>query len=117
VKFLVDAQLPFSLAKLLNEQGFDTIHTYNLPDRNKTTDQNICNLAKEQQRIIISKDKDFLDSHLIKRIPEKIIIVRTGNISNQVLLELFRVNISSIIQMLERSSLIEINQLEIIEHQ
>lgn len=38
MKFLVDAQLPHQLARLLREAGFDTIHTRELPQQNATLD-------------------------------------------------------------------------------
>jgi predicted nuclease of predicted toxin-antitoxin system len=117
VKFLVDAQLPQSLSKLLIDLGFDSIHTLELPEQNKSTDLFICNLAIEQARVIITKDRDFLESYLIKKSPEKLIIVRTGNISNPTLLELFKNNIKRIEQLLKQSNLIEITNSEIVEHQ
>ncbi|WP_394368063.1 DUF5615 family PIN-like protein [Leptolyngbya boryana] len=33
MKFLVDAQLPTRLARLLSEAGYDTLHTRDLPFR------------------------------------------------------------------------------------
>lgn len=41
MKFIVDAQLPKSLAYALREKGFDAIHTSELPDGNETTDAEI----------------------------------------------------------------------------
>ena len=34
MKFIVDAQLPKSLARFLSERGFDAIHTLDLPRKN-----------------------------------------------------------------------------------
>jgi predicted nuclease of predicted toxin-antitoxin system len=41
VKFLVDAQLPIRLARLLQMSGYDVIHTRDLPGQNATTDDDI----------------------------------------------------------------------------
>jgi uncharacterized protein (DUF433 family) len=38
MKFLVDAQLPLRLARVLQSAGCDTIHTKDLPRRNATLD-------------------------------------------------------------------------------
>jgi len=38
MKFLVDAQLPLCLARVLQSAGGDTIHTKDLPRRNATPD-------------------------------------------------------------------------------
>lgn len=116
MKFLIDAQLPRSLSSLLCNLKFDSIHTLDLPNQNATLDSDIIKLSKEQGRIVVSKDSDFLDSHLIKNLPEKLIIIRTGNISNKSLLSIFEKNIESICEMLRSSSLIEVTQFEIISH-
>ena len=41
MKFLVDAQLPIRLARLLQMSGYDVIHTRDLPGQNATTDSEI----------------------------------------------------------------------------
>lgn len=38
MKFLVDAQLPRRLARFLQSQGYDAIHTRDLPEGNATSD-------------------------------------------------------------------------------
>ena len=38
MKFLVDAQLPVRLARVLQSVGHDTIHTQDLPRQNATPD-------------------------------------------------------------------------------
>lgn len=41
-----------------------------------------------QERIVMTKDSDFFDSHLIQGIPAKLLFVSTGNIMNKYLLKL-----------------------------
>jgi predicted nuclease of predicted toxin-antitoxin system len=89
VKFIVDAQLPQSLSDFFIRKRDDCIHTLDLPDRNKTTDIKLLNISKKQGRVIISKDGDFLESQLIESRPEKLILIRTGNIPNKQLIEFF----------------------------
>ena len=69
MKFIVDAQLPKTLARLLCEKGFDAVHTSELADGNDTTDDEINRLSLVEERIVISKDADFYDSFTAKKEP------------------------------------------------
>jgi len=117
VNFIVDAQLPKSLSNLLNYRGHNAIHTLDLPLSNATPDTEIIKLSSEEQRIVITKDSDFLDSFLVNSLPEKLIIVKTGNIPNFQLLKIFDTNLALIVSMISRSNLVEINTSDIAEHQ
>ena len=46
MKFIVDAQLPRTLSQFLNNKGFDSIHTLELPDKNASKDSEIIKYAK-----------------------------------------------------------------------
>jgi predicted nuclease of predicted toxin-antitoxin system len=116
LKFLVDAQLPKSLSELLKQRGYDSIHTLDLPNSNATTDRQIIELSTLEQRIVITKDSDFLESYLISGKPTKLVLVRTGNVSNKILLQLFDKNFHIITAMLQKSNLIELSATEITEH-
>lgn len=48
MKFLVDAQLPVRLARLLQEAGHDIIHTRELPQQNATPDSSIKGLPRNK---------------------------------------------------------------------
>lgn len=115
MKFIVDAQLPKSLSDFLKSEGLDSVHTLEFPDKNKTKDSQIIHKAINENRIVITKDNDFLDSYLLKAEPRKLVMIKTGNIPNPELIEIFRKNLTKIISMLSRSNLIEINRTEIIE--
>lgn len=110
MKFIVDAQLPRSLAAFLRDRGFDVIHTCELPEGNDTTDAEINRLSLSEERIVISKDGDFYDSYTVTKEPYKFLHVRTGNISNSKLLELFEKNIATILRELEDGDVVEIDQ-------
>lgn len=114
MKFIVDAQLPKILSEFLNEKGFDSIHTLDLPDANKSKDADIIKLADKQDRVVISKDSDFLESYLILSKPKKLLLVTAGNIRNGKLLEIFDKNILVIIEMLTKNNLVEISKIEVI---
>lgn len=96
MKFLVDAQLPVRLARFLQVEGHDAIHTRDLPRKNQTTDTEINTVSIQENRIVISKDGDFLDSFLIRQEPHKLLLVTTGNITNAELETIFRNNLSNL---------------------
>ncbi|PWK27297.1 putative nuclease of predicted toxin-antitoxin system [Arcicella aurantiaca] len=106
MKFLLDAHLPPSLKKVFLDRGFDTIHTLDLPLQNDTDDSTINRIVTEQERILITKDDDFYDTFIIKQIPVKLVLVKTGNISKNDLKELFEVNLDRIITLLDDNDLL-----------
>ena len=117
MRVIVDAQLPYSLCRFFIENGVDAIHTIDLPQKNKTSDLEINKLALSESRIVITKDDDFLQTFLLNKIPPKLILVKTGNISNVQLISIFYSHLQTIIELLEKNDLIEINKNEIIVHE
>jgi len=117
MKFIVDAQLPISLASCLREKGFDVIHTCELPDGNDTSDAEINRISLAEKRIVISKDADFYNSFTAKKEPYKLLHVRTGNTKNIRLIELFDKNIDAIVGEFEAGSVVQISQHYIIKIQ
>ncbi len=117
MKFIVDAQLPISISELLNSKGFDSKHTLELTDKNSTSDKQIIEISRQENRVVVTKDNDFLESYLIKHQPEKLIVVRTGNIKNNELLTIFANNIGYLVEALGKNSLIEIHKTKIIVHE
>ncbi|HET9281786.1 MAG TPA: DUF5615 family PIN-like protein [Candidatus Angelobacter sp.] len=86
MKFLVDNQLPMALAQYLRTRGFDCQHVLEI-GLAEASDADICRYATGDERVIISKDQDFL--YLTNR-PEtkiKLIWVRLGNCRTSALLE------------------------------
>ena len=65
MKFLVDAQLPLQLARWLALSGHDVRHTLELRDGNRTGDHEIVEVATREDRIVITKDSDFVQSFLL----------------------------------------------------
>jgi predicted nuclease of predicted toxin-antitoxin system len=117
MKFLVDAQLPVRLAKFLTASGYDTLHTKNLPQQNATSDTEINDLSVQQNRVVITKDSDFVDSFMTIQKPHKLLLVSTGNIKNSELEQVFSNNLSKIIDLLKHHDYVEISRDEIIVHQ
>jgi predicted nuclease of predicted toxin-antitoxin system len=65
----VDAQLPVKLVQLLRTAGHDAVHTSELPEGNRTTDQALARKADVEGRVVVTKDRDFRDGHLLSRSP------------------------------------------------
>lgn len=116
MRALIDAHLPKSLAVFLSAHLVESKHTLDLPEKNATSDHDIIRFADEENRIVITKDSDFLDNYILGGCPEKLLIVSTGNINNQNLIRLFEKNLETLKQMFEENSVIEINQEEILVH-
>jgi predicted nuclease of predicted toxin-antitoxin system len=86
VKFLIDAQLPWRLAMFLADAGHDVVHTRELSEGNRTTDGAIADIADRDGRVVVTKDRDFRDGHLLGGTPQRLLVVATGNITNVALL-------------------------------
>ena len=82
MKFLVDAHLPPRLCAVLAQHGHDALHTLDLPAKNATKDSVINQTSLAEQRVVVSKDTDFFYSHMLHGRPWKLLLVRTGNISD-----------------------------------
>lgn len=116
MRVLVDAQLPKRLANLFSSFDIDAKHTLELTKQNATPDQEIINIADHEDRIIISKDSDFLDNYILQGQPQKLLIVSTGNINNNDLMRIFERNIETIKSLFEDNAVVEIDEEEIQVH-
>lgn len=116
MKFLVDAQLPKKLSTWLTEKGFDSVHTLELPKKNSTTDDEINKLSFSEQRIVLTKDTDFLQSFKISQQPYKLLLVTTGNISNEELIIIFEKQIDEMESLFKNNAFIELTKESIIVH-
>lgn len=61
LKFLVDANLPFSSKLLLEELGFDSLHVRETK-LSDASDEEIFRFAQKAGRIILTRDLDFADA-------------------------------------------------------
>ena len=114
--FLIDAQLPRRLTYWLREAGYEAVHTLDLPNGNRTQDEQINKLSIEKQWIVVTKDSDFVDSFLIQAKPYKLLLLATGNIKNIELEQLFENFFEKIASLFESHSFIELNRTLIIIH-
>jgi predicted nuclease of predicted toxin-antitoxin system len=84
MRFLVDAQLPPALARWIAAQGHAAEHVA-MALAPTEPDAAIVRYAIETGAVIITKDSDFLTLAP----PPPVLIVATGNITNQALLAVF----------------------------
>jgi len=117
IKFIVDAQLPYSLAAMLKGKGLDVIHTDDLPNKERTSDNEIRILAKKESRIVITKDIDFFDSYILSKSPSRLLLVSTGNIINKDLFLLFEKNFEMIFEYFETYNFLELTNDELYAHE
>ena len=104
------------MALWLHTEGHETIHTSDLPRGNQTEDGTINELSLREQRVVITKDEDFVDTFLLRHQPHKLLLVATGNISNRELERLFQDNLERIVQAFETYDFIELDRTALICH-
>ena len=114
MKFLVDAQLPQRLARWLRAEGHDVLHTLDFPNGNRTEDEDLNRLSVQEERTVVTKDGDFVDTFLIRKAPHRLLLVSTGNIGNAELLKLFEDNVEAIVSALEASAFVELSHNPIV---
>jgi predicted nuclease of predicted toxin-antitoxin system len=116
VNFIVDAQLPHRIASWLRDHGHDALHTLDLPEANRTTDATILALAAKENRVVVTQDADFVDSFMLKRQPEKLLLVSTGNITNAELGRILVPNVTVIVSAFEVADFVELNRTGVVVH-
>jgi predicted nuclease of predicted toxin-antitoxin system len=60
LKFLIDAQLPPSLARWIANRDHDAIHVFDV-GMHMASDAVIWTHAADEDRVLITKDEDFVD--------------------------------------------------------
>jgi predicted nuclease of predicted toxin-antitoxin system len=108
VKWLVDAQLPRRVVYLLREHGYDALHALDLAMENRTPDAVILLLADCEERVIVTKDADFVDTFFFQRQPRKLPLISTGNIYNSRLLDLLRENLAALVAAFQHYDFVEL---------
>lgn len=116
MKFLVDAQLPRRLALWRQERGHEAIHTLDLAQQNRTPDPSLLALANQENRVLITKDSEFEITHELGQGPPKLLLITTGNIHNNELLELFVRHEETLFRVLAQHAFIELSRTQLIVH-
>jgi len=98
MRFLVDAQLPPALARLLREHGHTSEHVTEIGLAD-APDRDIWQYALERDAVIVTKDEDFADLVATGREAPPVVWVRTGNSRRAALLIWFEPLIDQIVEM------------------
>ena len=114
MKILLDAQLPRMLIPTLVDLGFDAIHTFDLPEGNRASDAMVCAQADQDQRVVFSKDDDFVRSHLLQGTPKQLLLITTGNIRNQEIISLLLPSLPLLADLFEQHGLVELSRTALI---
>jgi predicted nuclease of predicted toxin-antitoxin system len=116
MRLLVDAQLPVRLVPLLTDLGHDVVHTSELPNGNRTPDREIAGIAEVQDRIVVTKDRDFVDGHLLSAEPRRLLLVSSGNIRNDDLMDLFARYSEALARAFDDVDFVELDRSVLILH-
>ena len=116
MNFLIDAHLPRRLARLLQQYGHQAYHTLDLPQQNRTDDDEIMQFADTHDCIVTTKDSDFVDAFYLQHRPQKLWLLSTGNISNPDLEALIRANIDQVVVLFQQYRFVELSRTDIIAH-
>ena len=102
MKFLIDNQLPLTLARWLRGRNGDALHVLEC-EMGQADDLSVWNLAGEENRILITKDEDFFI--LATRAGEngKLLWLRMGNCRTSALLSFLNLRWDSIMAEFENN--------------
>jgi predicted nuclease of predicted toxin-antitoxin system len=99
--FLIDAQLPPSLAEALRSSGCEAIHVADL-GLLTATDRQVWDEALSRAAVLVTKDRDFALFRATSHDGPAIVWVRIGNTDNRTLIEQMLRSLPAIIAAAER---------------
>ena len=108
MRFLVDAQLPPALARMLSAHGHVAEHVTDVGPAD-APDRDLWHYALEHQALLITKDEDFSNMLVFGGAAPVIVWIRVGNTRRRALIEWFEPLIDRIVEMIQAgNSLIEL---------
>jgi predicted nuclease of predicted toxin-antitoxin system len=116
MKFLIDAQLRRRLARRLHATGHDAVHTLDLPAGNRTTDADVARVADQEDRAVVTKDADFVNSFLLLGKPRRLVLVSVGNSRNETLEQRLFAELPAIVSALSGAGFVELTNSGLIVH-
>ena len=99
--FLVDNQLPQALARFLVSRGLPAEHVLEL-GLDTASDRVIWDYASSKQRVIVTKDEDFIGFSLATVAKTQVVWVRLGNCRTPALLAAFETALPKLIPALQQ---------------
>lgn len=108
MRFVIDAQLPPALARLLTSRGYLAEHVQDIGLRD-ADDSSIWNYAMMNQAVILTKDEDFPHRMRQSQMSPVIVWLRIGNTSRRALILWFEPLLPQILVLIENGDrLIEV---------
>lgn len=108
MRFLIDAQLPPAMARMIVTRGFGAEHVQDI-GLASATDVAIWRYAAEKQAVIVTKDDDFVSLRTVQADGPAIVWIRLGNTSRKGILLWFEPLFPAIVGALARGEkLIEV---------
>jgi predicted nuclease of predicted toxin-antitoxin system len=99
--FVIDAQLPPSLAGALRVAGYDAVHVIDL-ELVAATDRQIWQEVSLRSAVLVTKDRDFSLLRAAGNDGPVILWVRTGNADNRTLITQMMRALPEIVRAIER---------------
>lgn len=90
---------------------------WNLPQGNRTSDNEILAVVEREQRVVVTKDDDFVQSYLITGRPQRLLLVSTGNIANDELEKIVRDHVVAIAGAFETAAFVELGRNTLTLHE
>jgi predicted nuclease of predicted toxin-antitoxin system len=76
----------------------------------------VIDIAEQEDRVVVTKDADFVQSRLVHGKPKRLLLVATGNIGNLELERLILGNLSAIVNALDNNHYVEIGRDKLVCH-
>ncbi|GEL24837.1 hypothetical protein PSU4_37910 [Pseudonocardia sulfidoxydans NBRC 16205] len=92
------------------------VHMRELADGNRATDGTIAEIADRDGRVVVTKDRDFRDGHLLGGTPRRLLVVATGNITNSALLDLVGRHLAEIVAAFDEVDFVELRPTALVLH-
>ncbi|GAB3602666.1 DUF5615 family PIN-like protein [Microbacterium aureliae] len=100
MRFLVDAQLPPALARMLAARGHIAEHVIDIGPAD-ASDRELWRYALEHDAVLITKDEDFPSMVALGAAAPVIVWVRVGNTRRRALVEWFEPLIDRVVELVE----------------
>jgi predicted nuclease of predicted toxin-antitoxin system len=96
--------------------GHDAVHAHDLPRGNGTPDSDLIALATREARVMVTKDADFVASFWLRRLPPKLLLISTGNISNDELWRIVAPNLIALESFFRVHDFVELSRTQLTAH-
>lgn len=101
MQFLIDAQLPPSLADQIVALGHEATHVANV-GMLTSSDRDIWHYAAKLNAVLVTKDEDFVTMRAFHTTGPAVVWIRVGNMRNRELFPIFVASFPAILAALSR---------------